>query len=108
MRKTGDATTSHMVGMIKRESNIMYIWIDLHGRFIKGILDSGSCITILAAELLTMHQLESMKKVTAPYYAVDGHRIAILGSLPFKVELRNKVIIVSVMIVMNCVVDCII
>ena len=108
IRKTGDTTTSHMVGMIKRESNVMYIWIDLHGRFIKGILDSGSCITILAAELLTMHQLESMKKVTAPYYAVDGHRIAILGSLPFKVELRNKVIIVSVMIVMNCVVDCII
>ena len=108
MKEHSKPTKGNLIGMMVAEATAFYIWIKFHGKFTKGILDSGSPISIMSADLLTENELYSIRRVTTPYYAIDGHQIRVLGSLEFRIEFRDKEIVVPILIIMNCAVDCLI
>ena len=108
MNKSNKPSKNNVIGMVMTETCAIYIWVRFHGKFIRGILDSGSPISILSAELLTMDELYSVRRVFTPYYAIDGHHINTMGSLQFYVELGGQKTIIPMIIIMNCAVDCLI
>ena len=99
-------TTSHMVGMIYDYSGLLYLSIRINGFIKKAVLDTGSTLSIIAPEYLTMSQLKRVQRTDKVIRAIDGHEIIMSGTVDLILVVNQHTVYFNFMVLNNCTVNC--
>ena len=98
--------SSHLVGMMYDYPGLIFLNIRINGFKKKAVLDTGSTLSIIAPEYLTMFQLKNVQKTDKVIRAIDGHEIRMSGTVNLILIINRCTLYFQFMVLNNCTVDC--